>query len=168
MLYIKPRDEGVKPDPPSNGFVHLSPKDQRRVARLIVGAAYARRGIATLDFAVLHDWKNSQSVVASFAREDTDAAESWCLKMLQAGFYVAVIYKNRRGWSGSTPCARDGRYLRPVEYLRPYDHSEGCAIFCCAPCNCLAKLKKEKPPAWGEGLWLPVRNKTPRKGATRC
>jgi hypothetical protein len=127
--------------PSNNHFDQLSPRDQRRIARLIVGQAYARR-IATLDFAVLSSWRNSESVVATFAKKDVKAAEEWCLNFLKVGFYVAVAYRKGRTWSGPIPCASDGRYQRPFEFARPYEHAEGCAIFSCRPCNCLARVKR--------------------------
>jgi hypothetical protein len=107
---------------PKNHFDELSPRDQRRIARLIVGQAHAR-GIATLDFALLHHLRNLESVRASFAREDVETAEKWCLNFLRSGFFVAIAYKRGRGWEGPTPCVRDGRYWRPYEYFLPYASS---------------------------------------------
>jgi hypothetical protein len=143
MLDVTADDAERKGGRPANGFVQLSARDQHRIARLVVARAYAC-GRPTLDFAVLlrdgalFPYHNDG---ASFARGDARGAEAWCLQMLQAGYYLAVAYKDSRGWSGPAPCVSEAQYWPPVEYSRPYEHSEGCAIFSCGACNCPARIQ---------------------------
>jgi hypothetical protein len=134
----------------SNEFDLLSPRDQEHVAKLVVGRAVAN-GRATLEFVALSLLKDEPQP-ASFPREHIKEAVRWCLEAMKSGRIVAVVYRSGRSWSGQVPLVQDGRYCRPVEYARPFSHSDGCGIFECKPCDCLAKLKtkKEKPPAWGE------------------
>jgi hypothetical protein len=130
-----------------NKFDELSPRDQNHVAKLVVGRAVAS-GQPTLEFVAL-SLQNHEPLPASFPRSDTKHALQWCSEQMKSGRIVAVVYRSGRSWSGPVPLVRDRKYCRPVEYARPFEHAEGCAIFSCAPCNCAARIvrREKKIPA---------------------
>jgi hypothetical protein len=127
----------------SNEFDLLSPRDQEHVAKLVVGRAVAN-GRATLEFVALSLLKDEPQP-ASSPRKSIKEAVQWCSEAMRSGRIVAVVYRSGRSWSGPVPLVQDWKYCKPVEYARPYEHSEGCGIFSCRPCNCLARfLRSEK------------------------
>jgi hypothetical protein len=127
---------------PSNEFDLLSPRDQEHVAKLVVGRAVAN-GRATLEFVALSLLKDEPQL-ASVPREDIKRAVQWCSEAMRSGRIVAVVSIKGRNWSGPVPLVQDWKYCKPVEYARPFSHSEGCGIFSCRACDCAARIATKR------------------------